>query len=76
MTDRKIVEEKKEDRRLYRRRGEKDEQFNFSPTVSYGGGSVMVWSGICLGARTELVVVNGALNADGYIRVLQEQQRR
>jgi len=32
----------------------------------------MVWGGICLGARTELVVVNGALNADGYIRdVLQ-----
>jgi len=59
--------------RLYRRRGEQDEQFNFTPTVSYGGGSVMVWCGICLGARTELVVVNGALNADGYIRdVLQE----
>jgi len=33
----------------------------------------MVWCGICLGARTELVVVNGALNADEYIRdVLQE----
>jgi len=27
----------------------------------------MVWGGICLGAPTELVVVNGALNADGYI---------
>jgi len=29
---------------------------------------MMVWSGICLKARTELVVVNGALTADGYIR--------
>jgi len=58
----------------YRRRGKQDEQFNFTPTVSYGGGSVMVWGGLCLGARTELVVVvNGALNANGYIRdVLQE----
>jgi len=56
-----------------RRRGEQDEQFNFTPTVSCGGCSVMVWGGICLGTRTELVVVNGALNADGYIRdVLQE----
>jgi len=54
---------------LYRRRGEPDKQFNFTPTVSYGGGSVMVWGGICLGAWS----VNGALNADGYIRdVLQE----
>jgi len=26
---------------LYRRRGEQDEQFNFTPTVSYGG-----WSGV------------------------------
>jgi len=59
--------------KLYRRRGEQDEQFNFTPTISYGRGSVMVWGGICLGARTELVVANGALNADGYIRdVLQE----
>jgi len=55
--------------RLYRRRGEQDS--DFTPTVSYGVGSVMVWGGICLGARTRLVVVNGALN--GYIPdVLQE----
>jgi len=33
----------------------------------------MVYGGIFLGARTKLVVVNGALNADGYIcDVLQE----
>lgn len=59
--------------RLYRRPGEQNEQFNFTPTVSFGGGSIMVWGGICLGARTELVVIDGrALNADRYIRdVLQ-----
>jgi len=38
--------------RLYCRRGEQDEQFNFTPTVSYGGGSVMVWGGIHLGAQS------------------------
>lgn len=60
--------------RLYRRPGEQNEQFNFTPTVSFGGGSVMVWGGICLGARTELVVIDGgALTADRYIRdVLQD----
>jgi len=57
----------------YIRRGKQDEQFNLTPTVSYCEGSLMVCGGICLGERTELVVVNGALNADGYIRdVLQE----
>lgn len=60
--------------RLYRRQGEQNAQFNFTPTVSFGGGSVMVWGGICLGARTELVVIEGgALNADRYIRdILQD----
>jgi len=58
--------------RLYHRRGEQDEHVNFTPTVSYGGGSVMIWGGICLGARTELVVVNGALNAHGYIHDLPD----
>jgi len=28
----------------------------------------MVWGGICLRAQTELVVVNGALNADRYFQ--------
>lgn len=60
--------------RLYRRPGEQNEQFNFTPTVSFGGGSIMVWGGICLGARTELVVIDGgALTADRYIRdILQD----
>lgn len=60
--------------RLYRRPGEQNKQFNFTPTVSFGGGSIMVWGGICLGARTELVVIaGGALNADRYITdILQD----
>lgn len=60
--------------RLYRRQGEQNAQFNFTRTVPFGGGSVMVWGGICLEARTELVVIdNGALTADRYIRdILQD----
>lgn len=55
--------------RVYRRAGEQNEQFNFTPTVSFGGGSIMVWGGIHLGGRTELVVVDGgALTADRYIQ--------
>ena len=33
----------------------------------FGGLSVMVWGGISGDGRTELVVINGNLNADRYI---------
>ena len=42
--------------RVYRRPGERYAQCNILSRVSYGGGSVMVWGGISLQARTELVV--------------------
>lgn len=32
-------------------------QTNFTVIMSYGGRSVMEWSGICLGACTELVLI-------------------
>lgn len=32
----------------------------------FGGGSVMVWGGICGGNRTRLVVVNGTLTSQRY----------
>jgi hypothetical protein len=54
--------------KLYRCQ-EQNAQFNFTLTVSFGGGSVMVWSGICLEACTELMTIDGrALTADTYIR--------
>lgn len=60
--------------RVWRRKGERYIQSNFENTVAYGGGSIMVWGGICLGARTELVVVDGGnLNADRYIREILEE---
>ena len=45
--------------RIYRRSGERFLQNHFSTRQSFGGGSVMVWGGINMEARTELVIVNG-----------------
>lgn len=45
--------------RIYRRRGERFDQTNFSTRLSYGGGSVMAWGGISMEARTDLVIVGG-----------------
>lgn len=60
-------------RRVYRRPGERYAQCNIVGTVSYGGGSVMVWGGISLMARTELVVLQGGrLTADRYITDILE----
>ena len=40
----------------------------------FGGGSVMVWSGIAGRRKTNLIVVQGNLNAQGYInRILQPE---
>ena len=35
--------------------------------VLYGGGTVMVWRGICGQERTPLVIVNGNFTAQRYI---------
>lgn len=60
-------------RRVYRRPGERYAQCNIVETVSYGGGSVMVWGGISLEARTELVIIQGGrLTADRYITDILE----
>ena len=41
---------------------------NFVERDRYGGGSVMIWGGIlvCHSGKTELVTVNGRLNARRY----------
>lgn len=53
--------------RVYRRPNERYSQCNFSNTTLFGGGSVMVWAGISLTGRTELVLINGSLTAERYI---------
>ena len=52
--------------RVYRRRGERlndDCVFQRDP---YGGGSVMVWAGVSLHTKTDLVIIHGNLNAVRY----------
>jgi hypothetical protein len=59
--------------RVYRRPGERYAPCNIVGTVQFGGGSVLVWGGISLEARTELVVKAGrALYAHGYVTTIVE----
>lgn len=60
--------------KVWRRPGEGYAQCNIIGKEAYGGGSVMVWGGICMGARTELrVIENGSLTAARYITEVLEE---
>lgn len=53
--------------RVWRRPGERYAQCNIIEWNRYGGGSVMVWGGVCLNGRTDLIVLDrGNLNAVRY----------
>ena len=55
-------------RRVWRRTGESMDENNIVELDRYGGGSVMIWEGILVrhSGKTELVTVNGRLNALRY----------
>lgn len=53
--------------RVWRRPGERYSQAAIQEVDRFGNGSVMVWGGISIDHRTELVVINGRLNARQYI---------
>lgn len=58
--------------RVYRRPGERFSQCCFAETVSYGGGSCMMWAGISVEGKTELVFIpgggrGGGLTAERYV---------
>lgn len=53
--------------RVYRRRGERYAANCVQEVDRFGGGSVMVWAAISHTGRTDLVHVQGNLNAQGYI---------
>ena len=54
--------------RVWRRTGERMDENNIVEWDRYGGGSVMIWGGVlvCHSGKTELVTVNGRLNARRY----------
>jgi hypothetical protein len=61
--------------RVWRRAGERFLPSTVQEVVPFGNGSVMVWGGISIDDKSDLVVIrNGALNARRYIdEVLQTQ---
>ena len=60
--------------RGFRRRGERFADNCFIEKDRFGGRSVMVWGGIIGRRKTNLIVVQGNLNAQGYInQILQPE---
>ena len=60
--------------RVFRRRGERFADNCLIERDRFGGGSVMVWGGIMSRRKTNLIVVQGSLNAQGYInQILQPE---
>ena len=53
---------------VWRRTGESMDENNIVERYRYGGGSVKIWGGmlVCHSGKTELVTVNGRLNARRY----------
>ena len=60
--------------RVFRRRGEHFADKCLIERDRFGGGSVMVWGGIIGRRKTNLIVVQGNLNAQGYVsQILQPE---
>ena len=60
--------------RVFRRRGERFADNCLIEGDRFGGGSVMVWGGIMGRRKTNLIVVQGSLNAECYInQILQPE---
>lgn len=58
--------------RVWRRRGERYEPVAVQEVDRFGLGSVMVWGGISVDYKTDLVLVPGNLNAANYIADILE----
>ena len=54
--------------RVWRMRNERFAEVCIAEYDRYGGGSVMVWAGICAQGKTDLHVIdNGTLTAERYV---------
>ena len=56
--------------RIYLRAGEIPALCCVEETVSSGGGSVMVWGGICGQQRTDLIVIDGNRTTHCYLHMM------
>ena len=52
--------------RVWRRRGERFDDRCIERVTPFGGGGVMVWGGISIAGKTELVVIDGNITAQRY----------
>jgi hypothetical protein len=43
-----------------------------APTVKFGGGAIMIWAAISVHGLSDLVAIEGNLNAAGYLAILQQ----
>ena len=59
---------------VFRRRGERFAENCLIERDRFGGGSVMVWGGIMGRRKTNLIVVQGNLNAQGYINLILQPE--
>ena len=59
---------------VFRRRGERFADNCLNERGRFGGGSVMVWLGIMGSRKTNLIVVQGNLNAQGYIKQILQPE--
>lgn len=53
-----------------RKPGTRYDDKNLSPTVKYGGGSVMVWACFSSKGVGKLTIIDGIMNAEEYCRIL------
>ena len=51
-------------RRVYRLRGERFADACVVKRDRFGGGSIMVWGGIALGIKSQLIIVSGNMTAE------------
>lgn len=57
---------------VWRKKNEELKRSNLRPTVKHGGGSVMVWGCFSAAGVGNLVFIEGIMNKEGYLKILQD----
>jgi len=56
---------------IWRKANEEFKLKNLKPTMTYGGGSLMIWGCISSKGVGELVFIDGILNKNKYLSILK-----